>query len=119
MVVGQRVLGGNLLELSVWAFFLLLFSLLCIAFLALIICAEVKLSFAVFESNNSTKTQVGENMNAKSFVLLDCQVVHVIFAGVACIICGSVCFFFFILLLISVMAWLGICAWEFEEPSFN
>ena len=76
---------GNLLELSVWAFLLLLFLLLCIAFLALIICGEVKLSFAVFESNNSIKTQVGENMNAKSFVLLDCQVVYVIIAGIACI----------------------------------
>ena len=38
VVVGQRVLGGNLLELSVFFFcfcFFLLFSLLCIAFLAL------------------------------------------------------------------------------------
>ena len=34
-------------------------------------------------------------MNAKSFVLLDCQVVHVIFAGVACIICGSVIYFLY------------------------
>ena len=32
---------------------------------------------------------MGENLNHKSFVLLDCQVVHVILAGVACIICGS------------------------------
>ena len=41
-------------------FFLLLFSLLCIAFLALIICAEVKLSFAVSNQITPTKHKWGK-----------------------------------------------------------
>jgi len=41
-------------EHAVGAFFLLLFSALCIAFLALIICGEVKLSFAVLLQQNTS-----------------------------------------------------------------
>ena len=76
MVVGQRVLGGNPLELSVCVFFFL-FSLLCIAFLALRMCGEVKLSSAVFESNNSNTRQMGGKSECEvAFVLLDYQIVQ-------------------------------------------
>jgi len=76
VVVGQRVLGGNPLELSVCVFFFL-FSLLCIAFLALRMCGEVKLSSAVFESNNSNTRQMGGKSECEvAFVLLDYQIVQ-------------------------------------------